>query len=90
MKDSRASFEKVLNFGGMSCAAGVFLGMVLLGTCAGAAVKSPAIGGLAGAAFGIGFAAVLIAVVFFVTRTSAELRAAREKLARLDKIEGEK
>ena len=71
----RSVFEKVFEVGS------VLAGLCILGSCA---VGGFATGGTTGSIFaGIGglvCAIVLIGVVFLITRTSADVRAIREKL----------
>ncbi len=80
MNDSKSFAERLVDMGAISCGCGVALGLIILGTCAGAAAPQVP----KGLAVGIGVlaAVVIAALVFLLAKKNASLLAARAELER--------
>jgi len=78
MNDSKSFAERLVDMGAISCGCGVALGLLILGTCAGAAAPQVP----KGLAIGIGVLAAIViaALVFLLTKKNAALLAARAEL----------
>jgi hypothetical protein len=81
-KPTRSVLERIFE------AAGVTAGLAIVGSCSYAGYAGEGVGtGVLAGVLGFAVAAVIVSVVFIVTRTSADVRAIRERVERLQDSE---
>ncbi len=88
MIQGRTFAERLFELQALGCGCGVGIGLLIMGACAGSAVGSAKMPGLS-AAFGVLAAIVIVALVYFVTRKTAQLRAAQAHIETLKKEQSE-